>query len=140
MISVFVLARRLGLDVGWAYAVQLVAAIAAAAVVARSWLRDDAPDIRNALMILGTCLATPYLQDYDFVVGAFVVVWLQAAGGRAGMTPRTIQIACAGILLLPLFNGSLSLMSGIAIGPLVIVPVFALVVMMTRRSAIPLNR
>jgi hypothetical protein len=137
MISVFVLARRLGLDVGWAYAVQLVAAITAAVFVARSWLRDDAPDIRNALMILGTCLATPYLQDYDVVVGAFVVVWLQAAGGRAGMTPRTIQIACAAILLLPLFNGSLSLMSGIAIGPLVIVPVFALVVTMAWRSANP---
>lgn len=136
MMSVFVLARRLGFDVGWAYVVQIAAAIAAAGFVARSWLRDDTPEIRNALMILGTCLATPYLQDYDFVVGAFVMVWLQIAGNRTGVTPRSIQIASAGILLLPLFNGSLSLLSGIAIGPFVIVPVFALVVMMARRSAV----
>ncbi len=136
MMSVFVLARRLGFDVGWAYVVQIAAAIAAAGFVARSWLRDDTPEIRNALMILGTCLATPYLQDYDFVVGAFVVVWLQIAGNRTGVTPRSIQIASAGILLLPLFNGSLSLMTGIAIGPFVIVPVFALVAMMARRSAV----
>lgn len=138
MISVFVLARRLGLDVGWAYAAQAAAGITAAVFVARSWLRDDAPDVRNALMILGTCLATPYLQDYDFVMGAFVVVWLQAAGRRSGLTPRSLQIACAGILLLPLFNGSFSLMTGIAIGPFVIAPVFALVLMMARRSAIAL--
>lgn len=136
MMSVFVLMRRMGFDVGWAYVVQIVAAIAAAGFVARSWLRNDTPEIRNALMILGTCLATPYLQDYDFVVGAFVVVWLQIAGNRTGVTPRSIQIASAGILLLPLFNGSLSLMTGIAIGPFVIVPVFALVVMMARRSAV----
>ena len=135
MMSVFVLARRLGFDVGWAYGIQTMAAIAAAALVARSWLRDDAPDIRNALMVLGTCLATPYLQDYDFVVGAFVVVWLQAAGHTAGIRPRSVQMVCAAILLLPLFNGSISLMTGIAIGPFVLVPVFAWVVMMAQRSA-----
>ena len=49
MMSVFVLARRLGFDVGWAYGIQTMAAIAAAALVARSWLRDDAPDVRAFL-------------------------------------------------------------------------------------------
>src|SRR5690606_33121265 len=65
MLSVFVAARRLGLDVPTAYAIQAAVAVAAAAMVAVAWYRDAPAPIRYALAVLGTFLATPYLQDYD---------------------------------------------------------------------------
>lgn len=126
MLSVFVFARRLGLNVGAAYLVQAVAGLIAAAIVARSWWRDDPPEIRNALVLLGTCLATPYLQDYDFVMGAFVVVWLAAVAGPAGCARGTVLAARAGLLGLPLLAGIIGLKTGFAFGPLVIGAVFVL--------------
>src|SRR5882724_10771133 len=61
MLSVFVFARRLGADVGTAYAMQGAFAALAAFFVARSWWRDEPAHLCNALVVVGTCLATPYL-------------------------------------------------------------------------------
>jgi arabinofuranan 3-O-arabinosyltransferase len=72
MLSVFVAAGRLGVGVPAAYGVQAIVALIAAAVVAVAWYRDVPAPAKNALLVLGTLLATPYLQDYDLVVGAFV--------------------------------------------------------------------
>ena len=127
MISVFVWARRLGFGVGAAYGLQAASAIAAAVFVVRSWLRHDPANIRNALVILGTCLATPYLQDYDLVMGAFVVVWLRGAEANAPIPPLWMAVAMAMILLLPMLEAPLAKFTGVAFGPLFIVPVFVLV-------------
>jgi hypothetical protein len=128
MVSVFVFARRLGAGVGPAYALQAVFAAAAALLVARSWLRNDPAHIRNAIVIVGTWLATPYLQDYDLVMGAFVVVWLRMEEGRAQVPTPWIRAAMGMILLLPLAAAPLGKFTGLALGPLFIVPVFALLV------------
>src|SRR5882724_6334804 len=101
MLSVFVFARRLGADVATAYALQGAFAMLAALFVARSWWRDDPPHIRNAMLILGTCLATPYLQDYDLVMSAFVVVWLKAEEGHSRIPATWLSSAMAVMLLLP---------------------------------------
>ncbi len=76
MMSVFVFVRRLGADVWTAYLAQGVTGLIAALLVARSWWIDVPAGTRYALLVLGTFFATPYLQDYDFVVTAFVAVWL----------------------------------------------------------------
>jgi hypothetical protein len=132
MLSVFVFARRLGADVATAYALQGAAAALAAFFVARSWWRDEPAHIRNAMVILGTCLATPYLQDYDLVMGAFVVVWLKTAEGHSQSSVQWIRAAMAAMLLLPLIAAQLGKLTGLAAGPLFIVPVFALVIAMAR--------
>jgi Glycosyltransferase family 87 len=121
MLSVFVFARRLGADVATAYALQGVFAMLAALFVARSWWRDDPPHIRSAMLVLGTCLATPYLQDYDLVMSAFVVVWLKAEDGHS-------RIPMAVMLLLPLMAAPLGKLTGLALGPLFILPIFALLI------------
>jgi hypothetical protein len=126
MVSVFVFARRLGAGVGAAYALQAAFALAAAFCVARSWLRNDPAHIRNAMVIVGTCLATPYLQDYDLVMVAFVVVWLHIEEARSQMPAQWIRTAMAMILLLPLVAAPLGKLTGIAVGPVFIVPVFLL--------------
>jgi hypothetical protein len=126
MLSVFVSARRLGAGVEAAYVLQGLSALLAAACVIRSWLRDDPAHLRNAMVVVGTCLATPYLQDYDLVVGAFVVVWLQAEELHSPTHTPWIRAAIAAILLLPLVAGALGKATGLAFGPLVFVPVLML--------------
>ena len=75
---------------------------------------------------IGTCLATPYLQDYDLVMGAFVIVWLRMEEGRAQIPTLWIRAAMGMILLLPLVAAPLGKFTGLALGPLFIIPVFAL--------------
>jgi Glycosyltransferase family 87 len=136
MLSVFVFARRLGADVGTAYAMQGAFAALAAFFVARSWWRDEPAHLRNAMVIVGTCLATPYLQDYDLVMSAFVVMWLKTAEERSQMPVQRIRAAMAVMLLLPLLAAPLAKLTGLALGPLFILPVFALLIALERA---PLN-
>lgn len=126
MVSVFVSVRRLGGGVELSYAVQGLFALAAALVVGWSWLRDDPAPIRNALVVIGTCLATPYLQDYDLVIGAFAVVWLKNAQQHSQISARWFNAGAAMVLLLPLMAASLAKVSGLAFGPLFFIPPFIL--------------
>ncbi len=103
MVSVFVAARRLGLDPAAAYLVQAVIAVPVIIVVALAWFRDAPAAARYALLVLGTWLVTPYLQDYDLVIGAFVVLWLRElypdlpqAGAHLGGTDPDLAVRCRG--------------------------------------------
>jgi hypothetical protein len=135
MMSVFVAGRRIGADVTAAYAIQAVMALLVAIVVVLLWRRRDCPAaLKYAALVLGTCLATPYLQDYDLVVGAFVAVWIcQAMLDR----PRLALASAGGVLLLPLFGASVARMTGLAIGPAVLMPAFAVVVWQAVRMLTP---
>jgi len=128
MVSIFVFARHFGAGAAMSYAFQAVGALVAAVFIARAWWRDQPAHIRNAVLLIGTCLATPYLQDYDLVFGAFVVVWLQMAEIDSKVPVRWIRIAMAMILLLPLVNAPLAKFIGLSVGPLVFLPVFAILI------------
>jgi hypothetical protein len=78
------------------------------------------------VLVLGTCLATPYLQDYDLVFGALVVAWLWTASVE--VPERTLLVSSALLLLLPLMAAALAHMTGLAVGPLFIAPLFAVAV------------
>lgn len=88
MVSVFVFVLRLGGGVELSCALQMAAGIGAALVVGWSRVRNDPAYIRNALVVVGTCLATPYLQDYDLMIGAFVAVWLKNAQQHSKIDAR----------------------------------------------------
>ncbi|WP_271613753.1 glycosyltransferase family 87 protein [Bradyrhizobium sp. CCBAU 51627] len=126
MVSVFVSVRRLGGGVALSYAVQGLFALATALVVGWSWLRNDPVHIRNALVVVGTCLATPYLQDYDLVIGAFAVVWLKNAQPHSQVAAHWFDAGAAMVLLLPIVAASLAKWSGLAFGPLFFIPPFIL--------------
>lgn len=125
-LSVFVAARRLGAGVPSAYLVQAVVGGLAALAVAAVWLRNASFGVRNAMLLLGTCLATPYLQDYDLVFGALIVVWLWQDADVQRMPALPLFLACAALLLIPLFAASLALSTGLEFGPLFILPLFAI--------------
>ena len=123
MVSVFVFARHLGADVETAYLVQGITALLTAAVVAYVWSRDIPAGIRNAILMLGTCLVTPYLQDYDLVVSAFVVVWLAVDCDHSTAGKLAAQLSLL-VLLMPFVASLLANITGLALGPLFIVPAF----------------
>jgi len=126
MVSVFVFARRLGADVQTAYLVQAAMGLTAAAVVALAWLRNAPPPVKHAALVLGTFLATPYLQDYDLVLGAFAVVWLMRPESLAHYSERAALIASGLMLILPLAASSVGNATGLALGPLFLLPAFIL--------------
>src|SRR5262249_11631601 len=93
--------------------------------------------------------ATPYVQDYDMVVGAFVVVWLAEAAAlersphgarRNAGTPLPdfaalhpgYKLAAALILAVPIVAAPFAKLTGLALGCLFLVPAF---VMMARPLA-----
>jgi hypothetical protein len=137
MMSIFVAARRLGADVPLAYVIQaLFAAIAAAAVAWSWWTASCPPALRNALVLLGTCLATPYLQDYDLVFTAFVAVWLSDLFENHPARTKC-RIAIAALLIGPVMAAPLGLATGLALGPLFIIPAFVVAVALLRETAGP---
>jgi hypothetical protein len=116
-VSVFMAALRLGSGIDGAYAAQSIAALTAAALVAIAWFKETPSPVRNAAVLIGILLATPYLTDYDLVLGTFIAVWL--VQGAAG--PRA-RIASATILLMPLFASPLAKLTGISFAPLFVLP------------------
>jgi hypothetical protein len=127
MVSVFVMARRLGVPAAAAYAVQSASALFAAGMVAWLWLRDAPAPRRYAGLILGACLATPYLQDYDLVMLTFAATWIAAPSLAAGGRDRA-AIAAAGLLMLaPLVAAPLGKASGLSLGVLLLLPAVAVI-------------
>ncbi len=126
MVSIFIAARSLGASVATAYAAQAVFAALACIAVAIVWFRDTPAYLKNAVLLLGTCLAVPYLQDYDLVFGALVVAWLWQVPVESDRSERALQIACGLVLLLPLVAAAFARLTGIVFGPLFILPAFAI--------------
>jgi hypothetical protein len=128
MVSVFVAARPLGASVETAYIIQGAFALMACAAVAAVWSKDAPAGIRNAVLLLATCFATPYLQDYDLVFGALVVVWLWQQPVEVYPSERALQVCSALFLILPLFAAALAHLTHLTYGPLFILPLFMLAV------------
>jgi arabinofuranan 3-O-arabinosyltransferase len=126
MVSVFGFARLLGADVQSAYAVQAGAGLIAATVVALAWFRDAPAPVRYASLVLGSFFVTPYLQDYDLVVGAFVVVWLMRPECLAYYSERAALFAPGLVLVVPLFASLLTNTTGLLLAPVFLLPAFVL--------------
>jgi hypothetical protein len=128
MVSVFIFARRLGADVPTAYAVQMAAGVIAAAAVAVVWYREAPVPIKNAVLVLGTFLTVPYLQDYDLVLGAFVAAWLTDRSAVPQSLSRLAMVAAALVLIAPGGVGFVAKLTGLELGPLFFLPAFVLAV------------
>jgi len=122
-VSVFMMVSRLGASLATAYTAQMLAALLAAALVGYAWFRQAPAPARNAAVLVGVLLATPYLQDYDLVLGVFIAVWLIELDGK---TKPDTRLACAAIVLMPLLASPLAKLTGLAFGPLFVLPALAL--------------
>ena len=123
-VSVFMATRRVTGSVEVAYVVQGLAAAAVGVVVAVAWFRDAPAALRNVLLVVGTVLATPYVQDYDLVVGAFVVAWLLTEARETPRLMNAVLWASALILLMPFVSSVLAKATGLVWAPLFALPAF----------------
>lgn len=139
MVSVFIAARSLGASVATAYWTQGVFGALACVAVAVVWFKNMPAALKSAVLLLATCLVAPYLQDYDLVFGAIVVAWLWQQPVETQASEHALQISCGLFLLLPLVAAALKHLTGIAFGPLFILPLFIVAVQMsfsTRGAAV----
>jgi len=120
MPTAFAQLRLLGLPVAAAYTLH---AIVAAAAMSANWLvwRSSAPDaLKNAALMCGALLVTPYLFDYDLAWLAFPLAWLAAEGLRTGWLHgerNTLVFAW----MLPVLMSSLANVTGfVQLGPWVL--------------------
>jgi arabinofuranan 3-O-arabinosyltransferase len=127
MVSVFVMVRRLGGPVPLAYAVQAISALFAAGMVAWLWGRNAAPGLRNAGLIVGACLATPYLQDYDLVVLAFAAAWIAGPALTGAVRERGPLVAAGLLMALPIIAAPLGKLTGLSFGALFFIPAAAVI-------------
>lgn len=109
--TLFAFARELGAPLLLAYGLQLAQALLAALVVARAWRVPLAPLRRQALLVLGSLLATPYLFDYELAWLLLPIAAWAAQGLREGWRRGEREWLVAAyalplpLLLLSLYSG-----------------------------------
>ena len=108
----------------------VVAAAIACIAVAWVWFGHAPGRVENAVLVLCTFIATPYLQDYDLVLGTVAVpcLWPRPAPAASN---RTLEISAGLLLLLPLIAASLPRLTGLALDPLFIAPLFVVALQMS---------
>ncbi len=119
MVSTFAAARLLGADVAGAWIAQGCLSLAAlAAVLAVARCRPGAR-AEGATLIVATCLATPFLLDYDLMLLGIPLAWLVAEAEHGGYLPWE-KITVAFAFLLPLAARPLAMGTGLPVAPLVL--------------------
>jgi hypothetical protein len=112
MISLFVLVRHMGAPLPIAYGAQAVASAIALLLVVVSW-RRAAVD-RLPLLMIAMLASAIYVSDYDCVLLAYpaAMLWPAAKPG--------VRVLLGVAALMPLFAAGLALITGIALGALVL--------------------
>lgn len=87
MPTLFAMVKMLHGSVVLAYALHLMGAMAACAVVAYAWSRPCSFALRAAAVLTASMLASPYLYDYDLAFLGLAIAWLASYGWREGWLP-----------------------------------------------------
>ncbi|HTC18963.1 MAG TPA: glycosyltransferase family 87 protein [Stellaceae bacterium] len=134
MISPFAAARLLGFDVGIAYAIQGVATLAAAVLVALVWRRDQSLELRGASLAAATLLAVPVVLLYDFMLAAVAAAFLIRAARRTGFLPWE-KAALVLVFVLPLLTLGVGQGWHVPVGPLASLLLLAMTLARVKRVA-----
>ncbi|MDR3537046.1 MAG: glycosyltransferase family 87 protein [Acetobacteraceae bacterium] len=84
VVTLFGAARLLGVGTTQAYAVQAVAAVLMAGLIALIWRRDMSLPVRAASLLAGTLLAVPLALLYDKLLVLLAIAWLVREARRTG--------------------------------------------------------
>lgn len=121
--SVFAAVRMWGGDVPLAYAVQGVASAAVVCGTAWTWRSACGRDLKAALLVVATLLASPHVLDYDLVILALAIAFLARHGLRRGFRPFEISLLAAAWIV-PLLSRGVAGVTGIPLGLLVLLTTF----------------
>jgi hypothetical protein len=127
MPTVFAMLRLLGMSLGVAYAGQLMGTALAVGAVAVVWRSPRASiELRAALVMTGSFLASPYGYYYDLVWLAFPIAWMVRTGLAAGWLPWEREILLA-TWLLPIVMPLASVHLSLQVGPFVNLALFGII-------------
>lgn len=115
--SIFAAARLSGASLSLAYGLQALGTCAAAAATFWAWRRPARQTVKNAVLVLGGLLATPFLLDYDLVLLALPIAWLAVEQGELTLPWERVALVTA--FFLPLCARPLAEFAGIPATPLV---------------------
>jgi alpha-1,2-mannosyltransferase len=129
--SVFAAVRLWGGGIPLAYAVQGAATAAAVCGTAWVWRSSGDRDLKAALLIIATLLASPHFLDYDLMMLAPAIAFAVSAAVAGGFRDYEISVLAAAWIV-PLLSRSVTGLTGIPLGLLVLL---ALYVVTLRRAA-----
>lgn len=125
--SAFSAARNWGADVRTAYTIQIALGLVLAASLAWLWRSAAAFDLKAAALASATLLATPYVLDYDLVVLAIAIAFFARHGIANGFRNYEISLLAAAWLV-PLPSRAVAGFTGIPLGLLVFLTLYAMIV------------
>ncbi|ANW04221.1 glycosyltransferase family 87 protein [Bradyrhizobium icense] len=124
--SVYAAVRMWGASVPVAYAAQ--GAVSAAVVCCTVWAWRSAcnPDVKAALLVIATLLASPHVLDYDLVILALAIAFAVRAGFAGGFRDYEISLLAAAWIA-PLLSRSIAGATYIPLGLLAVLAFYAFV-------------
>jgi hypothetical protein len=131
MSSVFAAVRLMHGGLWLAYGVQASTALVAGAVVVRVARGSDGLAL-GATLVCATCLASPYLFDYDLMLLAIPLAWILRDARRTGFRPWEKSLLLAAFLL-PMASRVIATRLGLPIGP----PILMSLLLIVARRALP---
>jgi alpha-1,2-mannosyltransferase len=90
------------------------------------------PDLKYAIVLVATPIATPFFLDYDLMIVAPAITWLAQKGLKEGI-PSWQGTMLALLWLTPLVSRPIGACTGILLGPLVEAGVFASILVQVSR-------
>ncbi len=124
--SVFAAIRMWGGGISLAYLAQGAVSIATIAGVAWVWRSSADRDLKAALLMVATLLASPHVLDYDLTVLAPAIAFIVASSRASGFRDYEISLLAAAWLA-PLLARAVAGATAVPIGLITIMALYALV-------------
>ncbi len=128
--SVFAAVRMWGGGIPLAYTIQGIVSLAVVCGTAWTWSSAGNRDLKSALLVVATLLASPHVLDYDLVVLAIAIAFFVRHGISTGFRSFEINLLAAAWIV-PLLARGIAGVTGIPLGLLVLL---ALYVFILRRA------
>lgn len=127
MPTFFAFARLLDAPIWAAYALHLLVAVAVTGCVLWVWLNTTQANLRNAALVTGTLLISPYLFDYDLAWLGLSIAWLGLEGYRKGWLTGEREILVAAWFM-PLLMAPIAGVIHIQMAPFVLLALLGAIV------------
>jgi alpha-1,2-mannosyltransferase len=138
--SVFATVRMWGGGIPLAYAMQGAVSAAVACGTAWTWRSACSYDLKAAILVVATLIASPHVLDYDLVLLALAIAFTVSAGAAAGFRDYEISLLAAAWIV-PLLSRAIAGVTGVPLGLMVMLPfyVFTLRRAMLDRASLASN-
>lgn len=133
--SVFAAVRLWGGGIALAYAMHALASAAVLRGVAWTWRSRADRDLKAALLVVATLLASPHVIDYDLTILAVAIAFLTRHGLARGFGDYEISILAAAWIV-PLLARSTAGITGVPLGLLILLAFYGIILRRTIRDRV----